>query len=223
MPDYSLQKNPPPQSQQPQTPISQLSSASQQARTEAENALLREALAMSAQNCEALMNQFIESQNHFNSEVRSQIARHQSQAEETKETLYLGMDEIKKMLQQNEKSQQAQIAGLQNMNEAFSKSLNAILIHTSDKLTAHIKNDVDAAMKANIQSMDKAVQRMEHSAANVTVFEGKLKSGLDKHIKAYNASIQRLFKLNSWRELLFWAGIAGGILTPVIMLISIFK
>ena len=105
------------------------------------------------------------------------------------------------------------------MNEAFSNSLNAVLIHMSDELTAHVKKDVDTAMKANIQAMDKAVQRMERSADSVTIFESKLKSGLDKRVKAYNASIQRLFKLNSWRELIFWAGMAGGILTPIILLI----
>ena len=108
------------------------------------------------------------------------------------------------------------------MNEVFSKSLNAVLMNTSDNLTAHIKKDVDAAMKANIQSMDKTVQRMEHYTANVAVFEDKLKSSLDKRIKAYNASIHRLFKLNGWRELLFWAGMAGGILTPILLIINRF-
>jgi len=92
----------------------------------------------------------------------------------------------------------------------------------SDELTVQVKKDVDTAMKSNIQAMDKAVKRMEQTVANVSDFEGKLKNNLDKRIKAYNASIQRLFKLNGWRELFFWSGMAGGILTPVILIICKF-
>ena len=53
--------------------ISILSAASQQLKTETENALLREALAMSAQNCEALMKQLVESQTEFQHKVMSAI------------------------------------------------------------------------------------------------------------------------------------------------------
>ena len=224
MPDYSLQRNsPPPQShQQTQNHISILSSVSQQAKIETENALLREALAMSAQNYEALTKQLIESQNRFNIDISKQIAWLQNQSENTKYTIFTDMEEIKKILLQSEKNQQARIANLQSMNDTFSKSLNDVLIRTSVKLTAQVKKDVDAAMKANIQAIDKTVQRMEQTAAKVTDFENKLKSNLDKRIKAYNYSIQRLFKLNGWRELLFWAGMAGGILTPIVLIIGYF-
>ena len=108
------------------------------------------------------------------------------------------------------------------MNEAFSKNLNAVLIQTSDKLTAQVKKDVDTAMKTNVLAMQKTVQRMEQTATNVTIFEGKLKNNLDKRINAYNSSIQRLFKLNGWRNLFFWTGMVGGILTPIVLIISKF-
>jgi hypothetical protein len=152
---------------------------------------------MSTQNCEALMKQFIESQNQFN-------------------------QNLSQMMQQSEEKLQAQITNLQNMNSVFSRNLNVVLTQTSDKLTAQVKKDVETALKANLHAMSKAVQRMEQITANVTTFEGKLKSNLDKRINAYNSSIQRLFKLNDWRKILFWAGMAGGILTPIILIISKF-
>ena len=82
MPDYTLPKNnttlPNQQSQQqpPQqtlSAISQLSAASQQLKMETENALLREALATSAQNCEALMKQLAESQAEFQRQMMDAV------------------------------------------------------------------------------------------------------------------------------------------------------
>ena len=105
------------QPQHMQTPISRLSSASQQAKQETEIALLREALAMSAQNCEALMKQSNQS------------------LEEINQTVNLWICWLKKEQQKN----QEQLKRLENMNEAFSKSLNGVLTHTSDKFTAQLK------------------------------------------------------------------------------------
>jgi len=104
------------------------------------------------------------------------------------------------------------------MNEAFSKSLNDVLTLTSDKLVAH----VDVAIKANIQAMESTVKNMEQTSAKVTSFEKELKTTLVKRINAYNSSINKLFKLDDWRRLVFWAGIGGGILTPIVLILGYF-
>jgi len=206
MPDYSLVKNnnqtqiQEAQPQHMQTPISRLSSASQQAKQETEIALLREALAISAQNCEALMKQSNQS------------------LEEINQTVNLWIGWLKKEQQKN----QEQLKRLENMNETFSKSLNDVLTHTSDKFTAQLKEDVDVAMKANMQSMESTVKNMEQTSAKVTSFEKELKTTLVKRISAYNSSINKLFKLDDWRQLVFWAGMAGGILTPIVLIADYF-
>ena len=204
MPDYSLTKNnnspqtQPSQVQYMQTPISKLSSASQQAKLETENALLREALAMSAQNCEVLMKQSNQS------------------LEEIKQTVNLWIGWLKKEKQKN----QEQLKHLESMNEIFSKNLNDVLAHTSGELVAELKKDVDNAIKSNIQAMENTIKRMERTASNVTNFEKELKTTLAKRINIYNSSINKLFKLDDWRQIVFWAGMTGGILTPIVLILG---
>ena len=200
MPDYSLKRSNQLQEQQAPSPIAQLSQASQQAKLETENALLREALATSAQNCEALMNQSNQSLEKINQIIAQWI------------------DWIKKEHHQTNQ----QLLQLKSMNESFSKNLSDVLTHTNGKLAAQLKTEVSTAIKANIQAMENTVKSMEQTVASVTGYEKELKITLDKRIKAYNASIRQLFKLDDWRDLFFWAGTAGGILTPIVLIISHF-
>jgi len=85
-----------------------------------------------------------------------------------------------------------------------------------------VKADTAVALKAHIQAMDNTVRRMEQTSASVTGYEKELKTTLDKRVKAYKSSINQLFKLDGWRDMLFWAGLAGGILTPIILIINRF-
>ena len=206
MPDYSLPRNnPPPQAQphqpplQHQAPLSQLSQASQQAKLETENALLREALAMPAQNCEALITQ----SNQSLTEVKQIVAT--------------WIEWLKK----EQLSNQQQLKQLENMNATFSKSLNDVLSHTSDRLLAQLKADVDTAIKVNIKALNTATSQMEQTTANVSSYEGKLKTNLDKRIKAYDSSIKKLYQLNDGREWFFWMGMLGSIITPIVLILNI--
>jgi hypothetical protein len=108
------------------------------------------------------------------------------------------------------------------MNETFSKKLNDVLTHTHGKLAKQLKNDVDVAINANIEALENNVTKMETAADRVTAYEKDLKASLDKRIKSYRESIHQLFKLNDWREMLFWLGMAGAILTPITLLLNWF-
>ena len=101
-------------------------------------------------------------------------------------------------------------------------NVNGVLTHTSDKLISQIKADVDIALKASIQAMEAATKRIEQTSVSVTRFEKELKTNLAKRIDAYNLSINTLFKLDGWRHMVFWAGLAGGILTPIALIVSRF-
>jgi len=129
------------------------------------------------------------------------------------------MEAIKKTLQQGEKNHQTHQIKLQNMNEVFSKSLNDVLNHTSDKLIAQVKADIDKVLKSNIQAMENTVKHMEQTFTRVSKFERELKTTLIKRINAYNSSTSKLFKLDGWRHIVFWTGIAGGILTPIELIV----
>jgi soluble cytochrome b562 len=106
------------------------------------------------------------------------------------------------------------------MNEAFSKSLSDVLTHTNGKLSAQLNAEVSAAITDSVQAMNKAAKRMEQTAANVTDYEKELKITLDKRIKSYKSSIDRLCQIIGWRELLFLLGTAGGIITPIVLILN---
>jgi len=63
---------------------------------------------------------------------------------------------------------------------------------------------------------------MERTSSKVTRFEKELKTTLVKRINAYNSSINKPFKLDDWLQLVFWTGIGGGILTPIVLILGYF-
>jgi hypothetical protein len=92
----------------------------------------------------------------------------------------------------------------------------------TDKLIALLKADTDTALKANVKAMEANVNNMTRATDIVMKYNTKLKNILDKRIKEYNSSVNQLFVLDGWRQKVFWAGIAGGILTPIFLIISHF-
>jgi len=258
MPDYTLKRNslqvpkqpipPQPQTQSapPQTPsaISQLSAASQQSKLETENALLREALATSAQNCEALMKQLAESQKEFIKTMTTMMGQMQHQVRRAEETAYHQLKAMSGviedygnghsgMIDRYSQSHQSQLSKLESMNQAFNQSLNAVLAQTEDSLIAQVAADTQIALAANTDAMNAIIKAMETASAGVTVsvkdFNKNLndtfkksKTILDSRAKAYHTAMQNLFKVDGWRQAVFWLGIAGGILTPIVLIIGRF-
>ena len=163
---------------QPQQSIShmeQLSQASQQSKTETENALLREALAMSAQNLEALVKQSVKSQEEFQHQIEVRYQRIREETGATQITLLEWIEEMRmimsqnnenytemwsnleSLIQQNHQKYQDQLSQLHNQNQLFSKSLNEILIEVVDKLVEQVKNDTVTALNGNMSAMNNAV------------------------------------------------------------------
>ena len=279
MPDYSLQRNTatqelqssqtrtqqfqqvhqqttqPQSKQQPPSPISQLSAASQQSKMETENALLREALAMSARNCEGLMRRLIESQQEFQQQVRTEITIWQQNHMKMSNSMKRRLEEISLMIEQHgqtsqhqinqynqihqdqmqqySQSYQGQLSNLQSMNQSFSQNLNAALAHASDEIISRITADTSVAFDKNIEIMSDIIKTMELASQAITdsttIFsnnlktaQSKAKANLNKHTTDYKESINRLFKLDGWRYWLFWMGVMGGILTPVVLVVGWF-
>jgi hypothetical protein len=63
---------------------------------------------------------------------------------------------------------------------------------------------------------------VEKFNANLSDKYKKSKTVLDNRAKAYHESMQNLFKVDGWRQMFFWLGISGGILTPIILIIGHF-
>ena len=250
MPDYTLPRNNS-QSPQPQQPLppqpqapsaaAQLSAASHQLKMETENALLREALATSAQSCEALMKQLVESQAEFQRQVRETIELSQKAYMGIYHDTKTGLEKAYSLMERNNQNQLQQInqynqshlnqlSKLENMNQVFSQSLKSVLTPVTDKLIAQVKADTDIALQANYDTMLSIIQTMEMTSSSVTdntkTFAQTLndefkksKGILDNRVKRYNSSMERLFALDDNRKFFFWAGIVGSIGTLIALLI----
>jgi len=119
------------------------------------------------------------------------------------------------------------------MNQAFSRSLNAVLAQTRDSLIDKIAADTQIALEANAEAMNAIIREMETASAEVTdnveKFNANLtkryeksRTVLDNRAKAYHESMQTLFAVDGWRQVAFWLGIGGGILTPIVLIIGRF-
>jgi hypothetical protein len=78
------------------------------------------------------------------------------------------------------------------------------------------------AVQGHITIMDTAYTKIETPPPKVTGYDTKLRTTLDKRIKTYNSSVQRLFQVDGWQKGFFWAGMAGSILAPVLLIVSRF-
>ena len=119
------------------------------------------------------------------------------------------------------------------MNQAFSRSLNAVLAQTRDSLIAKVAADTQIALEANAEAMNAIIKAMETASAgvtddvekfntNLTDKYKKSKTVLDSRAKAYHTAMQNLFKVDGWRQVAFWFGIGGGIFTPIVLIIGHF-
>ena len=119
------------------------------------------------------------------------------------------------------------------MNEAFSQSLKSVLTPMTDKLIAQVTADTQTALEANAEAMNAIIKAMKTASAgvtndiekfntNLTKKYEKSKAVLDNRAKAYHTSMQNLFKVDGWRQVIFWVGLWAAILTPIMLIISHF-
>ena len=136
-------------------------------------------------------------------------------------------------LNQYNQSHKSQLSKLENMNQAFSRNLNGVLSTTRDSLISQVVADTQIALEANAETMNDIIKAMETTSTGVTVsvkdFNKNLnntfrksKTILDNRAKAYHSSMQNLFKVDGWRQTLFWVGLLASILTPIVLIIGKF-
>jgi len=103
----------------------------------------------------------------------------------------------------------------------------------TDKLIAQVSANAKTAFNANCDTMTNIIKTMETASAgvtgmvedfnkNLTAAYKKSKTILDNRAKAYHSSMDNLFKVDGWRQVFFWLGICGGILTPIVLIVGHF-
>ena len=243
MPDYGLSRNNPAPQQQPPSqtppPMNQLQTMSDMAKLSTENALLREALATSAQNSEALTQKLVESQTEFQQAMKAEIVALQQSQAAMNNTTKRQLEEMQAMIIQTAQSHQKEITQqnqhmqsrlnqIKNTSESFSQSINAALVTVGDKLVASVTEGTKKALNENADTMLAIIENTKIASNaltdSVTDFTKKIndifkvsKTKLDGRVTRFNNSVQNMFNIDSKEKWLFYLGVFGGIATPIML------
>ena len=112
----------------------------------------------------------------------------------------------------------------------FSQSLSDAVTTTTDKITDVVIVYVDEALKGHTKIIDGTLEKyqsafdalaghIDDNTDKLKTYGEKIQLRLDKSTEAYDSSVNKLFMLNSREKKFFYAGVFGGIFTPIILLV----
>ena len=159
------------------SPREQLQELNRQSRTELENSLLKEALALSSESCEELMKQSNQGQ------ARAEQNR-QRDAELSRQLI----SELKKNVEQ-----------LENSNELLQNAISAEIGSLRDEVRESTVQEVKKALQANLEAIQRVTEALEKESETLTAV-------MKQKVRELEESKERFFQFEGTKEYLFWAG-----------------
>lgn len=175
--------------QKQSSPREQLQELNRQSRTELENSLLKEALAMSSENCEELMKQSNQEQ------VRAEQNR-QRDAEQNRKLI----SELKQSVEL-----------LKNSNELLQDAISDEVGSLKDEVKENTVQEVRKALQANIEAIQRATKLLEKQSDTLT-------SVMKQKIRELEESKNSFFRYEGLKLYLFWGGMVCNILVFLMLL-----
>jgi hypothetical protein len=175
--------------QKQSSPREQLQELNRQSRTELENSLLKEALAMSSENCEELMKQSNQEQ------VRAEQNR-QRDAEQNRKLI----SELKQSVEL-----------LKNSNELLQDAISGEIGSLKDEVKENTVQEVRKALQANIEAIQRATKLLEKQSDTLT-------SVMKQKIRELEESKNSFFRYEGLKLYLFWGGMVCNILVFLMLL-----
>ena len=179
--------------QKQSSPREQLQELNRQSRTELENSLLKEALAISSENCEELMKQSTQEQ------VRAEQNR-QKDAEQSRKLI----SELKQNVEQ-----------LETSNELLQNAIASEIGALKDEVRENTIQEVREALQANIEAIQRATKLLEKQSDTLT-------NVMKQKVRELENIKNSFFQFEGFKMYLFWGGLASNILTLIILGYSIF-
>ena len=158
-------------------------------KTELENSLLKEALAMSSENCEELMKQSNQEQ------VRAEQNR-QRDAEQNRKLI----SELKQSVEL-----------LKNSNELLQDAISGEIGSLKDEVKENTVQEVRKALQANIEAIQRATKLLEKQSDTLT-------SVMKQKIRELEESKNSFFRYEGLKLYLFWGGMVCNILVFLMLL-----
>jgi len=174
------------------SPREQLQELNRQSRTELENSLLKEALALSSESCEELMKQSNQGQ------ARAEQNR-QRDAELSRQLI----SELKKNVEQ-----------LENSNELLQNAISAEIGSLRDEVRENTVQEVRKALQANIEAVQRATKALEKQSDTLT-------SVMKQKVRELEESKNSFFRYEGLKLYLFWGGMVCNILVFLVLLYGI--
>ena len=176
------------------SPREQLQELNRQSRTELENSLLKEALALSSENCEELMKQSNQGQ------ARAEQNR-QRDAELSRQLI----SELKKHIEQ-----------LENSNELLQNAISAEIGSLRDEIREKSTiQEVRKALQMNIEAVRKATKALEKQSDTLT-------SVMKQKVRELEESKNSFFRYEGLKLYMFWGGMVCNILVFLLLLYRMF-
>lgn len=164
--------------QKQSSPREQLQELNRQSRTELENSLLKEALAMSSENCEELMKQSNQEQ------VRAEQNR-QRDAEQNRKLI----SELKQSVEL-----------LKNSNELLQDAISGEIGSLKDEVKENTVQEVRKALQANIEAIQRATKLLEKQSDTLT-------SVMKQKIRELEESKNSFFRYEGLKLYLFFSAL----------------
>ena len=175
------------------SPREQLQELNRQSRTELENSLLKETLAMSSESCEELM---------------KQLNQEQGRAEQNRQRdAELNRQLISELMKQVEQ--------LENSNELLQNAISAEIGSLRDEVRESTVQEVRKALQANIEAVQRATKALEKQSDTLT-------SVMKQKVRELEESKNGFFRYEGLKLYLFWAGMGCNIVTLILLIYYLF-
>ena len=175
------------------SPIEELQDLNRQSRTEMENSLLKEALALSSEQCEKSLKECAillqRAEQNWKKEQQRSNERHVKELAELRE----------------------QVERLQSSNEALQREISGRIGALTDKVGQETVQEVSRAL----QGQADAIQRKTNAFEQQT---GKLEKAMESQAQRVERSQERFFAFNTWQTRIFWFGWVCNIFTLLLLI-----
>ena len=179
--------------EQQRSPIERLQDLNKQSRVELENSLLKEALALSSEQCEKSLKECAgllqTAERNWRNEQQRSNARHEKELAELNA-------EVERILSSNE-----------ILQEAISGRIGAL----TDKVGKETVQEVSRALQGQSDAIQKKTEAFEQQT-------DRLEKIMESQAKRVERSQERFFAFNTWQTRIFWLGWVCNIFTLLLLI-----
>lgn len=179
--------------EQQRGPIEKLQELNRQSRVEMENSLLKEALALSSEQCEKSLKECVsllqKAERSWQSEQQRSNERHARELADLR----------------------AQVERLQSSNAALQREISGRIGALTDRVGQETVQEVSRALQGQADAIQRKTNEFEQQA-------NRLEEVMESQAQRVEKSQERFFAFNTWQTRIFWGGWVCNIFTLILLI-----